>query len=300
MYAPGILFLLGALWGGSFTLSKIATQAGVPPLGYAFWQVGGAAAVILVIVFARKLRLVWRGHFRFYLVTGICGVAAPLSALYLAIEHIPAGLAAIVATSVPIFTYVMSAGLKIEQIKPAKIVGVGLGFVGVLVMVMPETRLPTQGMLPWVFVALLMPVFYAFGTTWTGRHRPHDIPALSLTAAMLLIALVSLLAVTLLDRSFYVPSLRPGPAEIALLGQVAIASVGYVLFFELIRVAGPLYFSLVGYLVTGTGLFYASWLLDETYSAWIWVGGGVLLVGVAMVNGFPRLTLPSRLKTQSA
>lgn len=33
-----MLLLLGTLWGASFSISKIAIQAGVTPLGYAFWQ----------------------------------------------------------------------------------------------------------------------------------------------------------------------------------------------------------------------------------------------------------------------
>jgi hypothetical protein len=48
-----LLLVLGTLWCGTFTLSKIAIGGGVPPLGYAFWQALGPALLLQVCALRR-------------------------------------------------------------------------------------------------------------------------------------------------------------------------------------------------------------------------------------------------------
>ena len=101
---------------------------------------------------------------------------------------------------------------------------------------------------------------------------------------MLLFAALGLTPVVIATESFYVFQFPLGWIELAIGGQILIASLGYILFFEIIRLAGPVYFSQAGYLVTVSGLFYAMWLLGERYSVWVWAGAAVLLIGVALVK----------------
>lgn len=285
----GILLFLSALWGATFTLSKVAIAEGVPPLGYALWQVVGAGLVILIVTLVRHEPVaLTREHIRFYGVTGLLGVAAPISAMYLTIGHVPAGVMAIVSASVPLFTYSLTRIFCIEPLNRRRVLGIAIGFAGVLLILLPRTSVPSSGTAFWVAAAFLMPFFYAVGTTYTGHRRPANTSAMPLTLGMLVFAAAGLFPVAILSESVYLPQESFGVAEFAIVGQIVIASLGYLLFFELIRIAGPVYFSQVGYLVTVSGLAYAMWLLDERYSAWVWIGAAVLLVGVALVARNPR------------
>ena len=59
---------------------------------------------------------------------------------------------------------------------------------------------------------------------------------------------------------------------------------GYVMFLELIRLAGPLFAAQMGYVVTAAGVLWGIVIFNETHSAWVWAALLVLFAGVALVN----------------
>ena len=54
--------------------------------------------------------------------------------------------------------------------------------------------------------------------------------------------------------------------------------------FELIRVSGPVYFSMVGYPLTAGGVLWGWWLFDERLGPYIWLAMALMLIGLALVN----------------
>jgi drug/metabolite transporter (DMT)-like permease len=87
------------------------------------------------------------------------------------------------------------------------------------------------------------------------------------------------------------------PGGLALLGlspglvflQAAATAVTYLLYFRLQQVAGPVYLSQIGYVMTAVGLATGTLLFGERYSPWVWTGAGVIVVGVALVTFGPAL-----------
>jgi drug/metabolite transporter (DMT)-like permease len=63
-----------------------------------------------------------------------------------------------------------------------------------------------------------------------------------------------------------------------------ISAIAFTLFFLLVRIAGPVYFSQVAYLVTFFGIAIAMVVFDERYSAWHWAAFAVTVAGVILVN----------------
>ena len=60
--------------------------------------------------------------------------------------------------------------------------------------------------------------------------------------------------------------------------------IGYVMFLELISMAGPLFAAQMGYVVTAAGVLWGIVIFNEVHSAWVWAALVVLLAGVALVN----------------
>jgi len=58
----------------------------------------------------------------------------------------------------------------------------------------------------------------------------------------------------------------------------------FLLFFELIRIAGAVFVGQVAYLVTLTGLGWGYVLYGETPGHWIWLAVLLVFAGVALVN----------------
>ena len=66
-------------------------------------------------------------------------------------------------------------------------------------------------------------------------------------------------------HGFY-PLTHLNAPELVVILEIILSSIGYILFFILIRRAGAVYYSLVGGIVALTGLFWGFWIYDETLS----------------------------------
>ncbi len=282
---PLLLLLLGSLWGASFSIAKLAIEGGVPELGFATWQAGGSALVLLGVLKLRGVSLPSGGRaWRFCLVSGLLGICVPNLIFYFVIRYLPAGLMAVVVTTAPIITYTLALATAMERMSWLRSFGIGLGFIGALVIVLPENSLP-EGIDPiWVLLSFMTPFCYALSNLYTGRFRPPGQSSLGLACGMLICAGSTQ---TLLMLSFippYLPLPPWGMAEAALFAQIAISSVAYVIYFHIVQTAGAVYFSQVGYIVTVSGLLWGMAFFGEQHSHWIYAGTALILGGFALVN----------------
>ncbi|MFQ5786147.1 MAG: EamA family transporter, partial [Alphaproteobacteria bacterium] len=118
------LLLLGTMWGGNFSLAKIATTAGVHPFGLLLWQASGGALIVVAFCAARgRLRFLRRRYIGYYAGCGALGVVAPSSAIYWSAAHVPAGVLALLATTVPFVTYGLALAVGIERFRWLRVAG---------------------------------------------------------------------------------------------------------------------------------------------------------------------------------
>jgi len=280
-----LLLVLGTLWGGTFTLSKVAIDGGIPPLGYAFWQALGPALVLLLVCALRRIRLgLTRGDVLFYVMAGLLGITVPNINFFFVIGHMPAGVMAVVVATVPMLTYGFALTLAMERFTWRRATGIGLGLTGALCLLLPRASLPDPAMLGWVVLAFLTPAFYAANSIYSARWRPAGGHSLALACGIMFGASLFQSAAMLASGSFY-PLWPPfAPADWALFGQIAISSVAYILFFEVLRLAGAVFFSQVGYIVTLTGLAWGMVVFGERHSGWLYLATGLIFAGLALVN----------------
>ncbi len=283
--AVGQILVVGTLWGTSFSLSKYAIGQGVPPLGYAFWQCFGAGTLLMLMLTLRGSRLpLTRRHLGFYLMTGSLGIGAPNVNFYLVIGHVPAGLMAIVITTAPLITFVMALATGLERFRWLRMLGILLGLVGVLLLIVPGAAGGAGGLNGWVLVGLLTPFFYSISSILTAKFRPAGISALASAAGMMLAAATLQLPFMLLLGHGYAPFPAPQLRDLAILAHVCVSTIAYVTYFHLVRVAGPVYFSQVGYVVTLTGILWGMIFFGEQLDPAIYLATAVLLAGIALVN----------------
>lgn len=281
----GLLLLLGSLWGIAFSFSKMATIGGVHPVSYTFYQGVGAGIVVITICWLRGMRIpLDRLHLRYYIAVGLFGIAIPNVNLVAAINHLPAGVMVLTIPFVPLITYVIATALKMERFTPLRFAGVLFGLAGVLLIVLPRASLPDTEAAPWFLMALLTPAMYAVTNIVAERLRPPDSHSAALAGGMLVAAAVMLAPVVFAMGVLYVPKLPLGEAEIGLIGQIAVASMAYFIFFEIMRMAGPVFASFTGYIVTLTGIGWGVLIFGESHSPWVWGAAALIFTGLALVN----------------
>jgi drug/metabolite transporter (DMT)-like permease len=279
-----LLVVLGSLWGFAFSLVKIATVSGVPPLALVFWQSLGAGSILLAVTRARGAVPPLSRAILFYAFgTGLLGLALPSTNAAAALGHIPAGLMAVIVAVSPLATAVFSRALGIERLGRWRAGGLLLGLAGALLIMLPRASLPTPEVAHWALIAFATPLLYAGCNVFIARFRPGGVDSVALAAGMLLAAMLCLGPVMLATGSWH-PLWRDfGAGEAAVLGQMAITALAYVIWFEVVRLAGPVFSSQVGYIVTATGLAWAMLLFGERYSLWVWAAVLLIAAGIALV-----------------
>lgn len=280
-----IMAILGAVWGGTPSISKFIATSGVPPLGSVFWQSAGAAVVLLTVAHLRGGRVpLGRRYLAYYFAVGFVGYATPNANMILATGEIPAGLMAVVMTMNPVFTYLMVLGFGIERPSRLRIAGVALGFAGAAVLVLPRGSVPAPEMLPYLLGAFATPLLYAFGNAWAEKFRPAGMDSWSLAGAMVAAAAVGMGAAALATGSFHPIWREASTVNFVIAGYAAISVMIFLLFFELIRLAGAVAVSQVAYITTLTGLAWGAVLYGERPGAWVWLAVALVFAGVALVN----------------
>ena len=279
-----MLLAVGSLWGLTFSFAKAASEAGIGPLAYGFWQTTGAGSVLLLVCALRRegLRLD-APHLTYCLTCGALSLAAPNFILQLVIAHVPAGVAAIVITTVPLLTYALAMAVKLETFAARRVMGLLLGFVGALVLVVPKASLPEPAMAGWVGFGFLAPLFYASGNVYVALRRPAA-SALPLAAGMLWGAAFWQAPVVALTHSFQPLTMPFSFGEWGVVGQITVTSLASILYFEIVRRAGPVFFSQVAYVVTLTAILWAMAIFGERHSILVWVSAALIASGVALVN----------------
>ena len=281
-----ILTLLAFIWGASFMLIKIADRQ-LAPSTLILARLGSAALLLTAIAFVRlgpreTLEQV-RGAWRWLVVIGLVNTLLPFWLLSWGEKRIDSGLASIIQGSVPIFNALLAfAFFREARVGGLRLVGLGIGFVGVALLVADQPH----GKLLAAFAVVGMALCYAIGTLLAGRYL-RGTPPLVVALASTAVSTLVILPVGVIQA----------PAEawhgntiaaVLVLGFVGTA-IAYLLFFALIQRAGPNYATLVTYLVPPIALFYGTVFLEESFSPVDFASLGLILVGVALATGAVRL-----------
>ena len=222
---------------------------------------------------------------RYYLLIGVCALAAPNAIGYTVLAHIPVSVWSLLINFVPLFTYCVALTIGFERLQSARLAGLGFGLAGALLLILPSTSLPDRSMVPWVLLGIVTPFLYGISNVLMATMRPPAALSMGLAAGMTLAAAIALFPAVIATGSFYVPdpsALTLGDA--ALIGQVLITASGYVVFHEIQRLAGPVFAGFVGFVVTISGLTWGMVLFGEQPGRWIYLSLVLILVGMALVN----------------
>ncbi len=279
------LVLAGAAWGMSQPLNKIAVSEGYRWFGLLFWQFVVGASVIGVVVVLRGRGLpLTRAAFARYGVIAFFGSLVPNSAGYEAARHLPAGILAMVLSLVPVMAFPMALAAGTERYSTRRVLGLGLGLVGVLMIALPDASLPDRGAAVWLPLALVAPFCYALEVNIVAKWGMGGVDPIQLLFGAALVGLVVSAPLALASGQFIDPRGVWGAPEWALVCAATLNIAAYTCYVWLVGRAGPSFAAQVSYLVTGFGVFWAMLLLGERFSSWVWGALALTALGVAMVQ----------------
>ena len=275
---------LAVIWGSSFLLIKIAVDdLGALPL--VAIRLGGAAFLFSIYLFmtGRKLPQ-WGNGLGALLFVGIFNTAVPFFLISWGETKIDSGLATVLNSSVPLFNLIIAHFLlSDERLTQAKIIGLVLGFVGVVIVVSKGIN-TTDNPLLGQFAILGASLCYAVSIATIRFKLRHLDPFTTAGYSTVIGAVPILLSTALLVNPLPdVPNLDFEVIAAGITLAVVNTFVAYFLFYDLIANWG-VRASLVTYAMPPIGVTLGFLILDESIDWRLVVGGGVILVGIILTK----------------
>lgn len=294
--AFAMLIGVGALWGLAMPLTKIAVSEGYRGPGILVWHQLLGALFLGAILVARGKGLPWHGAaLTAYLAIALLGAVLPGIALFEAVRFLPAGVVTLLVALVPVIAFPMALVLGTERFARLRLLGVGLGCIGVLILVLPETSLPRGAPALALLLALAVPVLYAFEGNYVARWGVAGLDPVQVLCGASIAGAAMSLPVALLTGTFIPPRADPGAPEAAIAAGAVLNALAYSGYVGLVRSAGAVFAIQSAYLVTGFGVLASMVVLGERYSGWVWLALVFVLAGVAVVQPRPALPRARRL-----
>ncbi len=279
------LIILGIVWGTGYSIARFAMLNGVSPLGYSFWQsVGPAIILVCIAAYRGKLPNLAKSSLTYYLVCGLTGIIIPNTTMYFAAPHLPAGILAMVVNTVPIVAYPLALAARMETFDWQRMTGIAMAILALMFIILPDSSLPSSNMTPWVLLALITPVSFAVCSIYIARFQPANTDSITLSVGMLSVSSALLLPLIIGTHSFYMFHLPLTMPDGVVILEIMLSSLGYMLFFKLIRIAGPVYYSLVDTIVVLTGLFWGHMIFGEKLNQWTTIAVYLILFALLLVT----------------
>ena len=288
-----MLITLATVWGGSFLFNAILV-AELPVITIVAIRVTVAALALwgFVRVTGRKIPTspqVWGA----LLILGVLNNAIPFSLIVQGQTQITSGLASILNATTPLFT-ILVAGffLTDERFSVLRVLGVVVGFSGVILMVGPEA-LSGLGDDFWAqLCALVAALSYGFASVFGRRFRELRVdPVMVATGQVTMSSLVLWPIALWIDGPQDIMGLSFNAAASMFGLAVLCTSFAYILYFRILERAGATNISLVTFLVPISAIILGVLVLGERIFIKEIMGMTLIGMGLAIIDGrlFQRL-----------
>jgi drug/metabolite transporter (DMT)-like permease len=282
-----LLLSLATLWGASYTFIKIGV-ATIPPITLIAARTMIAGMLLLMIMRARGLRLpsdaaTWRR----FLFQACLNSVIPWTLLAWGERSLDAGLATILNSTSPIFTFFLTLAItRHEALSARKLLGVVVGMAGICLIVGVEAFRGLGEQLAAQIVTVLAAVCYA-GAAVFGRGFKGLDPMAPAAGSLLCGAAILIPLSLVVDRPW---TLAPSGSSILALSGLAVFStaLAFVIYFRLIQTLGSVGTTAQAYLRVPLGVALGVLFLGETLTSTAWIGLGCVVIGVAA------MTIPAR------
>ncbi|MFZ5672372.1 MAG: DMT family transporter [Pseudomonadota bacterium] len=287
-----LLALLATLWGASYTFIKLGV-ATIPPVTFIAARTLIAALILLLVLRLRGLSLpsdavTWR---RFATQAALNSVL-PFTLIAWAELTIDAGLAAILNSTTPIFTFLLT--ILITRHEPAtlrKLFGVLAGLIGICLIIGVQALNGLGRELLAQFAMLIATVSYA-GAAIFGRNFKDLDPMMPAAGSMLCGAAILIPLSLAVDQPW---TLSPSTSSLLALFGLAVFStaLAFCIFFRLVHTLGSVGTTAQAYLRVPIGVGIGALFLGERLTDTAWIGLVCVVAGVAA------MTIPPRRRTSA-
>jgi drug/metabolite transporter (DMT)-like permease len=288
-----LLLLLATLWGASYTFIKLGV-ATIPPITFIAGRTLLAGVLLLAIMWGRGLKMpadatTWRR----FLYQACLNSVIPWTLLAWSERYVGAGLATILNSASPIFTFLLTAAVtRHEAATPRKLFGVVAGMMGICLIVGIDAFHDVGHELLAEAALVAATICYACAAIFGRGFKGLD-PMAPAAGSLMAGAAILIPASLVVDRPWI---LAPSMSSVLALAALAVFSTAaaFVIYFRLIQTLGSVATTSQAYVRVPIGVGLSVILLGESLSSSAWLGLVCVVAGVAA------MTIPARKVTGSS
>lgn len=280
-----ILFIILCLiWGSSFIIMKEGMET-LGPFQLASIRIISAGLMMLPLV-RSAYRSVPKKAIPALILSGFLGTLFPAYLFCVAQTKIDSSVAGILNALTPIFTLAIGMAFFNLKVGWIKWMGMLMGFVGMLVLVVGASREINVQYIGYTFFVILATICYGLNVNVVNQYlkdiAPMHIATIAFTALIIPNAVILAYTGYFSDPALLNGTLTKGTIAGALLGIVG-TGLASVIFYTLMKKAGPIFASMVTY---GIPLVALGWGIaaGETITVIQLSGMVVILAGVRLAN----------------
>ena len=288
-----LLLALATLWGSSYTFIKIGVET-IPPVTLIAVRTLIAGGILLAVLRYRRIRLPTDGGtWRRFFVQACLNSVIPFTLIAWAEQSVDAGLAVILNSATPIFTFLLTVLIvRHEQVTARKLFGVISGVAGICLVIGVEVLGGLGESLMAQLAIILATICYAGAAIFSKNFKGLD-PAVPAAGSLISGAVILLPMSLVVDRPW---ELDPSAASmLALLALSAFSTaLAFAIYFRLIQTLGSVGTTSQAYLRVPIGVAIGIVFLGERLSSTAWIGLVCVIAGVAA------MTIPAKVNTTQA
>ena len=279
-----MLIFLGSSWGLYFSMLKIAVLSGISYVGILTLTTVGVGLGMTAIALLRKRKPEFQPrHIVFYLVCALCGYMVPMIAELLVIAHMSAGLLSLIVSIAPLTTLLFAWAMKTDVISLPRVAGIMLGAFAVFAILLPDAHVSEAVAWQWLLLALVVPVSYAIHHNYTARYWPEGSDSYQVACGEAIVASLLLIGFSMFNWQWQdVQSWNQG--HNAILFMAVISLIDIYIYFELIRLKGPIFTSHANYFMVVSGVLWGMVLFAERPSPLMWLSALLLIVSLFLIT----------------
>ncbi|MDC0166069.1 DMT family transporter [Gammaproteobacteria bacterium] len=272
-----VLTFLGAIWGSAFIFIKIAAPE-FGAIGLVQARLIIASIVFLPILLRKKYLSLVKFSWKHSLLLAVTNNAIPFTLFSFGSFGADSNILAILNSTTAFNTMIIAFFWLNEKISFKQIFGLILGFIGVIILVNPDS---SSTSIISAFLCLIGATCYSFSTVFIQKHSQQT-DKLVLIGWSIIFSAFIMIPITLLNLPPKMPSINAFTAA-AWLGSVStgLAFFGYVYLIEKI---GAVKTSTVAYFLPIFGIIWGSIFLNEVITPGILLGCGTILIGVFLAT----------------
>jgi drug/metabolite transporter (DMT)-like permease len=278
-----IFGLVGFLWGIPYLFIKVAVdeETGYSPAIVVFGRVLiGAAILIPLALKDRSIFAALRGgkYVAFY---ALLEMVIPWILIGTAEQKISSGLAGLLIASVPIWSNLITyfQGDQ-EALEKNRIIGIGVGFIGVVLIVGIESLTGSSDPLSIVMV-IVAAIAYAYAVIMIRQKLPN-VSGIAINGVAMAMTAIFYLPFTIALWPDH--SVAPEATYSVIALGIFSTGIAFVFFFTLLDDIGPTRASMVTYWNTAIAVVLGILILSEPLTAGIAIGLPLVMLGSWLVN----------------